>query len=94
MFSGSDNPINVFLIPPNYDIIRKYNMAANIAAVMGITLIRFIVIIERKLGVYSKVFQDAECTGTTPTAIGWLSHCSIQSKTSSCLKYNTKLYFL
>ena len=33
-------------------------------------------------------------TGTTPTAIGWLSHCSIQSKRSSTLKYNTKLYFL
>ena len=29
-----------------------------------------------------------------PTAIGWLSHCSIQSKRSSSFKYNTKLYFL
>ena len=40
MLSGSANPLNVFLIPPNYDIIRKYNMAAKIAAVLGITLIR------------------------------------------------------
>ena len=59
MFLGSANPLNVFLIPPNYDIIRKYNMAAKIAAVLGITLIRFIVIIEN-VGVYSKVFQVAE----------------------------------
>ena len=46
MFLGSANPLNVFLIPPNYDIIRKYNMAAKIAAILSITLIRFIVIIE------------------------------------------------
>ena len=31
--------------------------------------------------------QVAEHTGTTPTAIGWLSHCSIQRKRSSSLKY-------
>ena len=36
MFTGSANPLTVFLIPPNYDIIRKYNMAATIAAVLGI----------------------------------------------------------
>ena len=36
MFLGSANPLNVFLTSPNYDIIRKYNMAANIAAVLGI----------------------------------------------------------
>ena len=47
MFSGSANPLNVFITSPNYDIIRKYNMAAKIAAVLGITLIRFIVILER-----------------------------------------------
>ena len=47
MFLGSVNPLNVFLILPNYDIIRKYNMAANMAAVLGITVIRFIVILER-----------------------------------------------
>ena len=57
MFLGSANPLNVFLIPPNYDIIRKYNMAAKIAAVLGITLIRFIVILERHYGVYSKFFR-------------------------------------
>ena len=43
MFLGSANPFNVFLIPPNDDIIIKYNMAAKIAAVLDITLIRFIV---------------------------------------------------
>ena len=47
MFLGSANPLNVFLILPNYDIIRKYNMATNMAAVLGITEIRFIVILER-----------------------------------------------
>ena len=46
MFSGSANPLNVFLALPNYDIVRKYNMAAKIAAVLGITIIRFIVILE------------------------------------------------
>ena len=46
MFPRSANPLNVFLTPTNYDIIRKYNMAAKIAAVLGITLIRFIVILE------------------------------------------------
>ena len=71
---GSANPLNVFLIPPNYDTIRKYNMAAKIAAVLGITLIRLIVILERKCW----CLFVAEYTGTTPTAIGWLSHCSIQ----------------
>ena len=35
MFSGSANPLNVFLTPPNYDIIRKYNMAAKMAACTG-----------------------------------------------------------
>ena len=94
MFSGSAKQLNVFLAPPNYDIIRKYNMAAKIAAVLGITLIRFIVIQIYNVGVYSKVFQVSEYTGTTPTTIGWLSHCSIQSKRSSSIKYNTKLYFL
>ncbi len=44
MFSGSANPLNVFITSPNYDIIRKYNMAAKIAAVLCITLIRFIVV--------------------------------------------------
>ena len=44
MFAGSANPLNVFITSPNYDIIRKYNMGANIAAVLGITLIRFILV--------------------------------------------------
>ena len=47
MFSGSANPLNVFLTTPNYDIIRKNYVAAKIGAVLGITLIRFIVILER-----------------------------------------------
>ena len=46
MFLGSANSLNVFLSPPNYDIIGKYNMAAKIAAVLSITLICFIVILE------------------------------------------------
>ena len=69
-------------------------MTAKIAAVLGIILIRFIVILESSFGVYSNIFQVAEYTGTTPTAIGWLSHCSIQSNRSSSLKHNTKLVFL
>ena len=71
--------------------MTSYNMAAKIAAVLGITLIRFIVILERIFGVYSKVFQVAEYTGTTHITIGWLSHCSIQSKMSASLMYNTNL---
>ena len=47
MFLGSANPLNVFLIPPNYDITGKSNMAANMAAVLSITLIMFIVMQQR-----------------------------------------------
>ena len=55
MFLGSANQLNVFFIPPNYDIIRKYNiMAAKMAAVLSITLIRFIVILERY---FERLFQ-------------------------------------
>ena len=38
---GSANPLNVFLIPPNYDITKTYNMAAKMAAVPSISLIRY-----------------------------------------------------
>ena len=51
MFWGSANPLNVLLIPPKYDIIRKYNMAPKIAAVLSITHIvilgRFLLSIPR-----------------------------------------------
>ena len=47
MFFGSANLFNVFLIPPNYDITGKSNMATNMAVGPSITLIRFIVILER-----------------------------------------------
>ena len=46
MFYWSSNPLNVFLILPNYDITSKSNMAAKMAAVRSITRIRFIVILE------------------------------------------------
>ena len=74
-FLGSANPLNVFLIPPNYDITRKSKMAAKMAAVRSITLIRFIVILERSFCVYSKAFQVAEYARSTLAAIGWIFHC-------------------
>ena len=46
MFYGSANPLNVFLILPNYYPTSKSNMAAKMAAVRSITRIRFIVILE------------------------------------------------
>ena len=47
MFYGSANPLNVFLILPNYDVTRKSNIATKMAAVRSVTRIRFIVILER-----------------------------------------------
>ena len=95
MFLGSANTLNVFLIPPNYDIIRKDNMAAKIAAVLSIrpTLIRFIVILDIML-VSIPMFSRLLNMNTQEQLLlgldGYLSHCSIQGKRSSRLTYNTK----
>ena len=54
MFYGSANTLNVFLILPNYEITRKSNMAAKMAAVRSVTRIRFIIILERYLYYYKR----------------------------------------
>ena len=94
MFLGPANSLNIFLIPPTYDIVRKDNMAAKISAVLSITVIRFIVILEIVL-VYIPMFSKLLNMNTLEQLLlrldSYLSHCSIQGKRSSSLKYNTKL---
>ena len=83
MFLGSANSLNIFLIPPTYDIIRKDNMAAKIAAVLSITLIRFIVILEIMLvsiPMFSRLLNMNTLEQLLLRLGGYLSHCSIQGK--------------
>ena len=75
MFYWSSNPLNVFLILPNYDFTSKSNLAANMAAVQKYYSNSVHSYPRDTFGVYCKVIQVAEYTGTTPTAIGWLCHC-------------------
>ena len=56
MCLGSANPLNVFLIPPNYYTTGKSNMAA----VRSITLILFMVIVERGTVLLIMAFVRAE----------------------------------